>query len=68
MIFEELEKWRLKQSPCILLNEIDEDNFSSFYQEQNCGKTFFEMMSALAYEIYELQVCVDGLIQELDND
>lgn len=64
MLMEDIEKWRKKQAPPMFKSDIDEDIFSVFFQEHSVGKGFMQMISELAYEIYELQVCVDGLLED----
>jgi hypothetical protein len=65
MLMDALTKWKCKKD--MFGCEIDEDLFSIFYQEYSCGKSFCEMFCDLAYQIYELQVCVDGLLEDLDG-
>jgi hypothetical protein len=64
MLMEELNSWKIKNN--MFGCEVDEDCFSIFYQEQSCGKTFFEMLYLLAYQIYQLQECVEGLLEDQD--
>lgn len=65
MLMNEYDEWRSEQSAD--LQEIDEDNFSIFFQQRSFGKTFVEMMALLAYEIYELQVCMEGVVEDMDQ-
>lgn len=65
MLMDEYVEWKSEQKS-ELLGWDEEDQFSVFYQHRCFGKTFVEMLHALAYEVYELQVCVEGLIE--DND
>lgn len=44
-----------------------EDRFSIFYQQQMAGKSFFEMLYELAYQMYEMQVCIEGLLEDQDG-
>ena len=64
MLMEAVEKWRKKQAPPMFKSDIDEGIFSIFFQEHCVGKSFMVMLTELAYEIYELQVCVDGLLED----
>lgn len=64
MLIEAVEKWRKKQTPPMFKSDIDEDIFSIFFQEHCVGKSFMIMLTELAYEVYELQVCVDGLLED----
>lgn len=44
-----------------------EDNFHTFYQQESLGKSFTEMMADLGWQIYQLQVCIDGLIEDQEG-
>jgi|HubBroStandDraft_3_1064219.scaffolds.fasta_scaffold10928_6 hypothetical protein len=43
------------------------DKFSCFYQENSVGKTFMEMLCEQAWQIWQLQVCVEGLLEDLND-
>ncbi len=45
----------------------DEDMFIFFFNHQNANKNAAEVIVNLAYQIYQLQVCVDGLIEDLEK-
>lgn len=45
----------------------DEDMFTFFFNHQNANKNAAEVIVNLAYQIYQLQVCVDGLIEDLEK-
>ena len=64
MLLENLEKWCQHQNPPIPMEEVNEDVFSVFYQEHSVGKGFVMMLSDLAYEVFQLQVCIEGLIED----
>lgn len=64
MITDQLDAWKVKKE--MFGCEIDEDLFSIFFQEQYIGKSFMEIMCDLAYAIHELEVCVDGLIEDVE--
>ena len=65
MLMESLERWVKEQNPPLSIRDLDEDTFSIFYQEFSAGKTFVEMLCLLAYETYELQVCMDGILEDI---
>ena len=67
MLMESLEKWRKSREPMLFRSDIDEDSFSIFFQEHSAGKTFMQMLNDLAMDVYELQVCVDGLLEDLEK-
>lgn len=48
-------------------SEDSPDNFSIFYQYYCVGKGFMEMLADLAYEVYELQVCMEGILEDLEK-
>lgn len=58
MLLEQFEAWLEGRTPTM-------ENFSTFYYETQ--GTDYQKSVALAYQIYELQVCVEGLIEELEN-
>lgn len=68
MLMEEFKKWRTNPnnlSP--YADEDSEDNFSIFYQHHCVGKGFMLMLCDLAYQVYELQEIVEGLIEDLER-
>ena len=66
MLMEKLNAWKMvnNQFGC----EVDENLFSMFFQENEFGKTFFENICDLAYEVYQLQICMEGLLEDQDMD
>lgn len=65
MLMQKFHEWRTApNNRSHLGSEISRDNFSIFYQEYSAGKNFFEMQEDLAHQIYELQECVEGLIED----
>lgn len=65
MLMDEFFKW--KKYSAIDCKHSEEELFSLFFQEHEAGHTFFQMICNLAYEIMELQVCVEGLIEDSEN-
>lgn len=65
MLMQELDTWKCKKD--LFGCEIDEDLFGIFVQEYFCGKSWCEMFAILAYQIYELQVCIEGLLEDMDD-
>lgn len=65
MITERLNDWKIKTN--MVGCEIDEDNFSIFFQDTALGKSILEMMSSLAYSLYEAEVCIEGLIEDMEE-
>lgn len=67
MLMDEFKDWRYRSdNHSSLGSEESPENFSIFYQHYSCGKNFMEMLYDLAYQIYELQTCMEGLIEEKD--
>ena len=65
MLMERFNEWRYQQDNVnVFRNEKIFDNFSIFYQEDCIGKGFMEILCDLAYQIYELQTCVEGLLED----
>lgn len=63
MFLEQVEKWKCKTG--IFGCEMDEDYFDVFYQENSIGKNFMSLLAELGYQIYELQICIEGLIEDI---
>lgn len=71
MLMEEFENWKFEQArvPNLFIRvseRRDYDNFSKFYQD-HIANSDEDPLCELAYEIYNLQVCVEGLIDDLAN-
>ena len=66
MMQTQFTRWRLKNKRCSLCNDT-EDNFSIFFHEQFVDKDLMEIMSDMAYQIYQMQVCIDGLIEDQEH-
>jgi hypothetical protein len=65
MLMDEFKTWRYRSdNHSALGSEESPDNFSIFYQEYTVGKNFMEMLNDLAYQIYELQTCMEGILEE----
>lgn len=64
MLMEDFKKWRYNNGSCL---EDTIDNFNIFYQQCCLGKSFVEMLADLAYQIHDLQVCVEGLIEDQER-
>jgi hypothetical protein len=65
---EEFKKWRYDPGNLSCLGDEDsEDNFGIFYQYYTQQQSFFEMLAKLAHQIYELQVCMEGIIQDQEG-
>ena len=64
MLMEALDKWKCDKN--MFGCEIDEDLFGIFVQEYFVGKSWVEMFAALAYQTYELQVCMEGLLEDVE--
>jgi len=68
MLMDEFNSWRLDPNNGSSLGEENsENNFSIFYQQYSVGKGFMTMLSVLAHQVYELQVVVEGLIEDIGN-
>jgi hypothetical protein len=62
MFMQEFEKWRLNHS--VFEDEIDQDVFEEFFQDYFCGQSIMEVLAELAFQIYEAQICIEGLLEE----
>lgn len=68
MMLEAYQKWlKDPNNNSSLGSEDSADNFSIFYQHHCVGKGWFEMLADLAYQVYELQVCIDGILEDLEK-
>ena len=60
MLMNQFQAWLEKNSdlePCL-------ENFSLFYNDLNRETGWYDMLAELAFQIYHLQVCVEGLFEE----
>ena len=64
MITERLQDWRVENN--FLGYNVNRAMFDAFIDEEFEGKTFTDVIKALAYAIHELEVCVEGLIEDLE--
>ncbi len=64
MFIESFDRWRWDpDNKSILGTEESQDNFDIYYMHYTYGMNYMTMFADLAYQIYELQVCVEGLIE-----
>lgn len=64
MLMTKFDEWRAEHTEN---SEANEDNFSIFFQYTSFDLTFVEMLVDLAYQVYELQIVVDGLIEDSEE-
>jgi hypothetical protein len=64
MITEHLDLWKVKND--MVGCEIDEDTFATFFHEVFSAKRFMDAMCDLGYAIYELEICIDGIIEDME--
>jgi hypothetical protein len=62
MIKEKLDEWKVKHD--MFGNEIDEETIGPFLEESYARP--FECFCALAYAIYELEICLEGLLEDME--
>lgn len=60
-MMEKYEEWLDSQ-------DYDKNNFMFFYKETCITDDWKEVMANLAYEIFQLQICVDGLIEDMEEE
>jgi hypothetical protein len=65
MITELLEKWKIKNK--MIGCEMDEVIFFGFFREIFGDKSLMEITCDLAYAIHELEVCIDGLLEDMED-
>lgn len=65
MLMEEFQKWK-ESKECVY--DDDRDKFDIFYQHKYACKPFVEIMADLAYQIYHIQVCIEGLVEDAGDD
>ena len=69
MLMEEFEKWRVDtENKSIFQDQNDATNFSIFFYELTSFMTFKEILEELAWQIYELQVCMEGVLEDGQED
>lgn len=68
MLMHDFEDWGASYADLNPDCELKEDElFEIFYQQHHVGKGFMLMMCELAFEIYQLQVCVEGLLEDIEE-
>lgn len=66
MLIEEFEKWKKSPFGFEYAGQYpdEQDLFGIFYQGHTCGQSIAEVINKLAWQIYNLQVCIEGLIED----
>jgi hypothetical protein len=64
MLMETFHKWKKIQRSKGYPYPDDEDLFEIFFHQYSMGVTATELLSELAWEITQLQECVEGLIED----
>ena len=64
MILEQVQKWKMEKG--LFGCEIDESYFYVFFMEIFQKKPLLKHLADFAYEIYQIQVCLEGIIEDLD--
>jgi hypothetical protein len=62
MLMQELDEWKIEND--LVGCEIDETLFNSFMKDTHLENSLRDVISCLAYQIYELQVCVEGMLED----
>lgn len=64
MLMEEVNKWksRTSQIGC----EVDESEMEMFFQETKSDYDLWQAVSYLSLQIYQLQVCMEGLLEDME--
>jgi len=66
MLMDEFNNWRLDPNNKSSLGDEDsEENFFIFYRHYCRSQGIYGMLSILAHQVYELQVCIEGLIEDI---
>lgn len=66
MILEDYQMWKQKHN-YLFYNDDDVNNFYIFFQTVSKEKELREILLELAYEIYELQLCMDGILDDQEG-
>ena len=66
MLFEEFSKWRFEvKNPYFACDGNDEDAFYQFFNERSEKfDSLADIITDLAYQIYELQTCMEGMLED----
>ena len=65
MLMKDFHKWRMDPKNCSPHHDgCSKECFEEFYCSSTEHKSLLIVMQELAYQIYELQVCIDGLIED----
>ncbi len=59
----DFEKWKVDNAQKI----DDYEQFKIYFEEHNAEQNFHDVVIELAYQVYELQCCVESLIDDIEN-
>lgn len=67
-LFERFQNW-LENKNLVNRYDIDEEfEFNKFFDKYSDTKAESTLLSEIAYQIYQLQVCVEGILLDLDGE
>lgn len=69
MLMQEFDDWRNKPGNEELMQQpITEDTFRKFFMNWRPPReSFMDGLAGLAYELYEVQICLEALLEDIEN-
>lgn len=67
MLLDEFDKWKRIEPNHICLIKREQENFLKFYRDYlDQAPDEYDPLADLAYQVYCLQVCMEGLLEDQD--
>lgn len=63
LFIEEFNRWALNNE-----EEIDRLSFERWYDTSTQGQSLNARVFDIGYQIYQMQVCIDGILEDLDGN
>jgi len=68
MLMEDFEEWAERYRDLHPECKMKENLlFEIFYQQHSVGKSFMELLAESAFELYQAQVCIEGLLEDIEE-
>jgi len=62
MLMEDFKQWQKNSR----VHHEDQETFEIFLEEYTFGKGFAELINDLAWQLYEMQVIIEGFLEDQD--
>jgi hypothetical protein len=64
MLMQEIDQWKNENN--LFGCELGEEHFYMFFQDKRGNYDAFQTAAYLAQQVYELQVCIEGLLEDME--